>query len=218
MMISPEGYYDIHLKDKDMKQIMTAIRGLKQEIGKLKNILENTDFNIGFNANLLTIFPSYSTRIHWTREYLKKAKESYIEIGGEYTPSKQEKKAIDFNENIKNINKLAFTIGGFHQGYKNYVVDISDCLKATLEYEDNISKIKLINDYNEPYNLEDFWDTLKNLYMGEWKRTYYDSDILDGEQWELKVYFSNKDKPIVFAGSNHYPYNFDSFKSIFENK
>ena len=35
MMISPEGYYEEYLKDKTAEQIMTAIRGLKQEIGHL---------------------------------------------------------------------------------------------------------------------------------------------------------------------------------------
>lgn len=41
MMISPDNYYDIFLKGKTKEQIMTAIRGLKQEIGSLKNALEN---------------------------------------------------------------------------------------------------------------------------------------------------------------------------------
>ena len=36
MMISPEGYYEEYLKGKTDKQIMTAIRGLKQEMGRLK--------------------------------------------------------------------------------------------------------------------------------------------------------------------------------------
>lgn len=35
-MISPEGYYEEHLKGKSAEQIMTAIRGLKQEIGHLR--------------------------------------------------------------------------------------------------------------------------------------------------------------------------------------
>lgn len=36
MMISPEGYYEEYLKGKTAAQIMTAIRGLKNEIGHLK--------------------------------------------------------------------------------------------------------------------------------------------------------------------------------------
>ncbi len=33
MMISPEGYFEEYLKGKTNEQIMTAILGLKQEIG-----------------------------------------------------------------------------------------------------------------------------------------------------------------------------------------
>lgn len=41
-MISPEGYSEEYLKGKNAEQIMTAIRGLKQEIGHLKNTMEQT--------------------------------------------------------------------------------------------------------------------------------------------------------------------------------
>ncbi len=36
MMISPETYYEKHLKGKTKEQFMNAIRGLKEEIGRLK--------------------------------------------------------------------------------------------------------------------------------------------------------------------------------------
>lgn len=41
MMISPETYYEEYLKGKTKEQILSAIRGLKREIGRLKNALEN---------------------------------------------------------------------------------------------------------------------------------------------------------------------------------
>lgn len=69
MMISPEGYYEQYLKGKTKEQIMTAIRGLKQEIGHLKNVMEHPDY--GSEA---VMHPSESTRLYWTREYLKRAK------------------------------------------------------------------------------------------------------------------------------------------------
>ena len=40
MMISPESYYEMNLKGKTAEQIMSAIRGLKNEIGHLKNVME----------------------------------------------------------------------------------------------------------------------------------------------------------------------------------
>ena len=37
--------------------------------------------------------PSESTRLYWTREYLKRAKVALVEAGGEYKTSMAEKKA-----------------------------------------------------------------------------------------------------------------------------
>lgn len=44
MMICPETFYEDKLKGKTATQIMTAIRGLKQEIGRLKNVVEHPDY------------------------------------------------------------------------------------------------------------------------------------------------------------------------------
>ena len=44
MMISPENYYGEYLSGKDAKQIMTIIRGLKNEMGRLKNIMEHPEY------------------------------------------------------------------------------------------------------------------------------------------------------------------------------
>ena len=44
MMISPEWYYEENLKGKTAKEIMTAIRGLKKQIGHLKNVMEHPEY------------------------------------------------------------------------------------------------------------------------------------------------------------------------------
>jgi hypothetical protein len=46
MMISPEGYYEEYLKGKTKEQILTVMRGLKQEIGRLKNTMESPDYGV----------------------------------------------------------------------------------------------------------------------------------------------------------------------------
>jgi len=74
MMISPEGYYEEYLKGKTKEQIMTAMRGLKQEIGLLKNTMESPDY-----GQEEIVHPSEDTRLHWTRGYLEKAKETLRE-------------------------------------------------------------------------------------------------------------------------------------------
>lgn len=124
MMISPEIYYEQYLKGKTKEQIMTAIRWLKQEIGRLKNIMEGPDYSIEF-----IVHPSEETRIQYTREYLGRAKEAYVEVGGIYTLWKAEEKADDFNASIDSIEKIIFSIGG----YGSYVVELDDELKAYIK-------------------------------------------------------------------------------------
>ena len=68
MMISSEGYYEENLKGKPKDQIMSAIRGLKQHIGLLKNTMESPDY-----GQEEIVHPSEDTRLHWTREYLERA-------------------------------------------------------------------------------------------------------------------------------------------------
>ena len=119
MMISPEGYYEEYLKGKTKEQIMTVMRGLKQEIGHLKNTMEGPDYSVE-----PIMHPSEDTRLHWTREYLERAKQAYAEAGGTYTLSKSEEKAADFNANMDAICKITFSIGGYFGGYRSYVVEL----------------------------------------------------------------------------------------------
>lgn len=41
MMISPEGYIESEIKGKSKEEILRKIRGLKQDIGRLRNQIEN---------------------------------------------------------------------------------------------------------------------------------------------------------------------------------
>ena len=78
-MISPEGYYEEYLKGKDAAQIMTAIRGLKKEMGRLKNTMGHPDYN-----TKVVMCPSEDTQLWCTRLYLDRAKEALVAAGGEY--------------------------------------------------------------------------------------------------------------------------------------
>lgn len=85
---------------------MTAIRELKQEIGRLKNTMESPDY--GQEEEI--VHPSEDTRLHWTREYLERAKQAYAEVGGTYTLSKSEEKAADFDSNMDFISKIILAL------------------------------------------------------------------------------------------------------------
>jgi len=104
MMISPEGYYEEYLKGKTAEQIMTAIRGLKQEIGHLKNTMEHPEY-----GREPIMHPSEDVRLWCTRMYLERAKQALVEAGGIYTPSKAEMQVAEFEKSIPSICKVIFT-------------------------------------------------------------------------------------------------------------
>jgi hypothetical protein len=215
MMISPESYYEEYLKGKTKEEIMTAIRGLKQEIGHLKNSMENP-----YNDIKTVMHPSEDTRLHWSRKYLDKAKQAYVEAGGTYTLSKSEEKAADFDANMESISKITFNIGGYFGGYRNYIVELTDEFKAyTKLWEDKEPLLLCDDDSQEPFTKDTFIAALKDLHIGEWRRRYstkrFGYMVLDGTQWELEFEYNNDHKPVRFDGDNSYPYNFDKFQMLF---
>lgn len=121
MMISPEEYYEEHLKGKTAAQIMTAIRGLKKEMGHLKNTMERPDY-----GSEPVMHPSESTRLWCTRLYLERAKEALAEVGGTYISSQAELKAADFERNISAISRVIFSIGGFFGGYETRTYTLNE--------------------------------------------------------------------------------------------
>ena len=215
MMISPEGYYEENLKGKPKDQIMSAIRGLKQHIGLLKNTMESPDY--GQEA---IVHPSEDTRIHWTREYLERAKLAYNQAGGNYTLSKSEEMAADFDSNMDSICKIIFSIGGFFGGYRGYVVELSDEVKAyTKLWEDEEPLSLLDTDNDETFTKATFIASIADLHIGVWRRRYstqrFGYTVCDGTQWELEFEYNNGHKPVRFDGDNSYPYNFDRLKMLF---
>lgn len=216
MMISPEYYYEMNLKGKNAEQIMSAIRGLKNEIGHLKNIMEHPDY-----GSELIACPSESTRLRCTREYLERAKVALSEAGGKYKPSQSELKAIEFDKNLSAIEKIVFTIGGFFGGYETRTI-FFDFDKENLQI--NVQHFLLIEPEEKsihlpiPYSKDEFLDELKRLHIVEWRSLYnlkrFGYEVLDGTQWELEIHFKNGAKPFKSCGDNAYPYNFDEFKEL----
>ena len=212
MMISPETYYEENLKGKTAAQILFAIRGLKQEISRLKNNIENPNY-------LYRTDPSEDVRLSCTRMYLERAKQALVEAGGTYVPSKAELKAEEFNANIPFISKVEFSIGGFFGGFETRTYTIEG---DNIYMDDEHSLIF------KPSNLEDveieemdkdsFLKGLADLHIGEWRRNYDSSrwgdTVLDGTQWHLYIYYSNGRRPVKIEGSNDYPYNFDKLQEL----
>lgn len=213
MMMCPETFYEMRLKGKTAAQIMSVIRGLKREIGKLKNFMEHPDYKYREWA----VQPSEEVQISCNRLYLERAKQALVESGGNYTPSVAEQKAIDFNNNIPYIRKVVFSIGGFFGGYetKTFTVD-GDKIRVDVEHT---LKPDVSNDAQD-LDANTFIEELKDLHIGEWRRVYdthrFGIAIMDGTQWELEIYFSNGRRAAKFYGSNACPYNFDRLLDLFE--
>ena len=212
MMISPETYYEENLKGKTATQILFAIRGLKQEISRLKNNIENPNY-------LYRMDPSEDVRLSCTRTYLEKAKQALVEASGTYVPSKAELKAEDFNANIPFISKVEFCIGGFFGGFETRTYTIEG---DNIYMDDEHSLIFKPSDLGdveiEEMDKDSFLKGLADLHIGEWRRNYDSSrwgdTVLDGTQWHLYIYYSNGRRPVKIEGSNDYPYNFDKLQEL----
>lgn len=204
MMISEEMYYEYYLKDKSKDEIMKSIRSLKQDLGHLKNVLENQRGNLRS-----TIYPSEEVRILWTRKYLALAIKAYEESGEIYPFSQKELKIADFENNLKNISKITLSVNKS----ETYIIEISDLVKG----------YKIVDDKQEVLstlvcNKDDFIASLKAIYIGEWKRTYkmsrFDDKVVADHKWYLEFEYNNTHKNIKYEGSNSYPYNFNELRKL----
>ena len=210
MMISPESYYEMNLKGKTAKQIMSAIRGLKNEIGHLKNVMEHPDY-----GSEPIMCPSESTRLWCTREYLERAKIALAEAGSVYKPSQSELKTIEFENNLSAISKIVFTIGGYFGGYETREISL-DCgdLQVNVQHSLPIEP----EETAVPYGKDEFMDELSRLHIGEWRGSYsperFGYVVLDGTQWELEIHYNNGAKPFKSHGTNSFPYNFNEFQEL----
>lgn len=215
MMISPENYCEEYLREKDAKQILSIIRGLKNEMGHLKNIMEHPDY--GTESK---VCPSESVRLSCTREYLERAKQALVEVGGTYNPSRTELRTLDFISNVNHISKFTFSIGGFFGGYNTYIADLSgNELKFESKQGEASTPMKVFNKDGEPLTKESFLEGIRKLHMGEWKRSYsperFGHMVLDGTQWEIEIEYENGHRKVRFDGDNSYPYNFYDLQALF---
>ncbi len=212
MMISPEAYYEQYLKGKPAEEILSKIRGLKNEIGRLKNIVEHPEYEC-------TTKPSESTRISCTREYLERAKQALADLGVEYQPSKVELKVAKFIENIQYITRVTLSIGGYFYGNDEYKVVLMDNdALFSFGHSDIPSQPDEITVMDINITKEEFLDELRRLHIGEWRKRYdarrYGYEVCDGTQWSLEINYSNGIKPVKIYGDNAYPYNFDDLKAL----
>lgn len=179
MMISPEYYYEEYLKGKNEKQILSAIRGLKNRIGHLKNVIENPNY-----GTEPVIHPSEDVQISCNRLYLQRAIKALDDIGCPYKYSKAELKSIELQNDLEHISKISFEIGGYFQGFTEYVIEITDD-SATMSSINRLSPER--NEVEKKIDKNELLYQLSELYIGEWRKDYnperFGIAVLDGTQW-----------------------------------
>lgn len=209
MMISPEGYYEMELKGKSAVEIAKKIRGLKNEIGHLKNTIESPDY-----GTEPVIHPDERTRLWCTRLYLERAIAAYEESGNTYTPSQAEKKAAAFEAVIPQIAKITFSIGGFFGGFETRTIMLTgEHLQMNVEHTLRFTPSNFHIEPDYPMAKADFLNGLRDIHIGEWKQHYNDPCVMDGTQWELTIEYADG-KKIDYDGSNAYPFSFDAFREL----
>ena len=204
MMICPLSIYE-ELKGKPEKEIRAAIRGFKNQIGRLKKILENPNFEE-------FICPSHDVQLQMNREYLQNAIMALINAGFEYSPSKSEEKSDLFNERLEDLMQIEFNVGGFFSTHERYIIKFNETDDAVFTYNVGFSSDSEV--IRKTISKQECIKGLQDLYMGEWKRKYW-ADVLDGIQWEVKLWFYNN-RQKLFHGSNAFPFSFNKLKELCE--
>ena len=203
MMISPEAYYEEYLQGKSQFAILQQISFLKQEIGRLKEVLESVE-----NSPEAMIMPSPLTRIKCNREYLEMAKLALEEAGGQYVPTDEELRDQSFDTKLATMHRFTLEIGGFFNGYTKYKYTISG--ERVLFDADHSFYLKPSNlPVYEPFTREEFVRGIAALHIGEWKERYENLYVLDGTQWSISIEYENGKESFEIYGSNAYPYNFE---------
>lgn len=161
MMISPETYYEEYLQGKSKSVILQQISLLRQETGRLKEVMESVE-----NSPEAMIMPSPLTRIKCNREYLEMAKLAFEEAGGQYVPTDEELRDQSFNTKLAAMHRFTLEIGGFFSGYTKYKYTISG--DRVLFYADHSFYLKPSNlpEY-EAFPREEFVRGIAALHIGE---------------------------------------------------
>ena len=203
MMISPEAYYEECLQGKSQSEVLQQISLLKQEIGRLKEMMESVE-----NSPEVMIMPSPLTRIKYNREYLEMAKLALEEARGQYIPTDEELRDQSFNAKLAAMHRFTLEIGGFFNGYTKYKYAISgDHVLFDVDHSFYLKPSNL--PIYEPFTREVFIRGFAALHIGEWKQRYDNPYVLDGTQWSICIEYDDGKEPFEIYGSNAYPYNFE---------
>ena len=211
MMMGPGSYIAEHIQGKTLEEANREVKRLRMEIRRLKSTLEDESQPEG-----VMVHPSPEVRISVYRDYIEAARAYFEEQGWEYEPSKEEIKDQEFNESLDQLERIEVRYGGYLSRIISLTINFEgDEIKADRIDMPHINLEDLIKIYFENVTREELLDEIRELHMGEWKRRYDNSDVLDGIQWSVRFLYDDG-RECKYYGSNKYPYNFGRFLDVME--
>lgn len=113
----------------------------------------------------------------------------------------------------------AFMGGYWGPSYYFYINKVKDGYQFRYGYDkdgriinNTIIGINLYKSFHDEEYYDSFISKLLEL-THEWKEEYYDSDIMDGMQWDIHFWQLNK----TYAGSNNFPQNYKEVMDYVKN-
>lgn len=126
---------------------------------------------------------------------------------------KPEKTGSNFIEHLPYIETVIFSAGGYFGGFKRMAVHFSGN-QTVFDAETMNSPSAMGPAHYEGMTKSRFLAKLRLLHIEDWDKEYMALDVLDGEQWDLEIRFSDGHRPLVISGSNAYPPHFRSLRRL----
>jgi hypothetical protein len=118
-------------------------------------------------------------------------------------------------EELDNMKYLSFSTGGYPSGYRTIEIENLGEKAICKYYPPRIKKGQKEKIFEIPIGR---WNAfLKTLIIDlnilSWKENYNNDDIIDGEQWEIRMKFINGNQ-VKIDGSNDYPIEWDKYIEV----
>ncbi len=107
-------------------------------------------------------------------------------------------------EDIKRLDYFRFSIGGYHSGRAEIIIEDGFFSAQEFDYIFSEKKDSLGNLLSVEDELK-LIKTLNTINTKSWKSKYINNDMMDGTDWELEMRINKIEKQYSFYGSNEYP-------------
>ncbi|AKP67427.1 hypothetical protein [Companilactobacillus ginsenosidimutans] len=190
-MMSPQNALSLNSDELEQKKIQSAIR------------------------NFLSSYPEEKYQLVNILEELSNIQHSNGAVQGNPIIINELKRLKDMDTRFSNIkvNRVMLIAGGFGPPPDELVIDVKNKTikqKATHSafFDPNIQY------QMTPHELLEMSNKLNALHMEYWSEDEYFSPVVDGEQWNLTINWSDNSITKIH-GSNAYPVNFEELRGLF---